>query len=198
MLRPYPSVGSRQDPRRAALVENGHRVLEVGGQRPILGDHGPLVVQGADVRATDVHHGLDGERHAGHESGATFRLTVVRHLRVLVERRSDTVSDQLPHHGVARSLRHLLHRVTDVAHGIGSAFHEDPQVPNYGKPKRGPRLMPDMTLAIEPMVNAGGADIRTLADKWTVVTEDGSLSAHFAHTVTILDKGGPPLAPTTG
>src|SRR2546429_6746321 len=79
-----------------------------------------------------------------------------------------------------------------VGHGIGSAFHEDPQVPNYGKPKRGPRLMPGMTLAIEPMVNVGGADIRTLDDKWTVVTEDGLLSAHFEHTVAILDNGGPP------
>ncbi len=77
-------------------------------------------------------------------------------------------------------------------HGIGSAFHEEPQVPNYGKPKRGPRLMPGMTIAIEPMVNAGGAGIRTLDDKWTVVTEDGSLSAHFEHTVAIRENGGPP------
>src|SRR5438046_3610579 len=84
-----------------------------------------------------------------------------------------------------------------VGHGIGAAFHEDPQVPNYGKPKRGPRLMPGMTLAIEPMVNVGGADIRTLEDKWTVVTEDGSLSAHFEHTVAILDNGGPPRVLTT-
>ena len=79
-----------------------------------------------------------------------------------------------------------------VGHGIGSAFHEEPQVPNYGKPKRGPRLMPGMTIAIEPMVNAGGAGIRTLDDKWTVVTEDGSLSAHFEHTVAIRENGGPP------
>src|SRR6266702_1432587 len=112
------SIGGRKHPRRATLVENGHRVLEVGGQRPILGDHGPLVVQGADVRAADVHHGLDGEGHAGHEPGAALRLAVVRHLRVLVERRSDTVSDQLPHHRVARYLRHPLHCVTDVAHVV--------------------------------------------------------------------------------
>ena len=75
-----------------------------------------------------------------------------------------------------------------VGHGIGSSFHEEPQVPNYGKPKRGPRLAPGMTIAIEPMVNAGGPEIRTLEDKWTVVTEDGSLSAHFEHTVAIADK----------
>src|SRR5207244_3185060 len=66
-----------------------------------------------------------------------------------------------------------------------------------GKLRRGPRLMPGMTLAIEPMVNVGGADIRTLDDKWTVVTEDGSLSAHFEHTVAILENGGPPRVLTT-
>ncbi|HEX9580682.1 MAG TPA: type I methionyl aminopeptidase [Gemmatimonadales bacterium] len=79
-----------------------------------------------------------------------------------------------------------------VGHGIGSSFHEEPQVPNYGKPKRGPRLVKGMTLAIEPMINIGRADIRTLGDKWTVVTADGSLSAHFEHTV-VIDPGGPRL-----
>src|SRR4029077_19451051 len=79
-----------------------------------------------------------------------------------------------------------------VGHGIGSMFHEDPQVPNYGKPKRGPRLVPGMTIAIEPMVNVGGAEIRTLDDKWTVVTEDGSLSAHFEHTVAVGENDAPP------
>jgi methionyl aminopeptidase len=79
-----------------------------------------------------------------------------------------------------------------VGHGIGSSFHEEPQVPNYGKPRRGPRLVAGMTIAIEPMINVGGAEIRTLEDKWTVVTEDGSLSAHFEHTVAILENGGPP------
>ena len=78
-----------------------------------------------------------------------------------------------------------------VGHGIGTSFHEEPQVPNYGKPKRGPRLVAGMTIAIEPMVNVGGPEIRTLEDKWTVVTEDGSLSAHFEHTVAV-GEGGPP------
>lgn len=77
-----------------------------------------------------------------------------------------------------------------VGHGIGTSFHEEPQVPNYGKPKRGPRLVPGMTLAIEPMVNMGRPEIRTLDDKWTVVTADGSLSAHFEHTV-VIEKDGP-------
>lgn len=72
-----------------------------------------------------------------------------------------------------------------VGHGIGSRFHEDPQVPNFGKPGRGPLLRPGMTLAIEPMITAGNPATRTLKDKWTVVTVDGSLSAHFEHTVAI-------------
>lgn len=76
-----------------------------------------------------------------------------------------------------------------VGHGIGTSFHEEPQVPNFGKPKRGPRLAAGMTIAIEPMVNAGKPDIRTLDDKWTVVTVDGSLSAHFEHTVAIEPDG---------
>lgn len=76
-----------------------------------------------------------------------------------------------------------------VGHGVGAVMHEDPQVPNYGKPKRGPRLQQGMTIAIEPMVNAGGPATRTLDDKWTIVTLDGSLSAHFEHTVAITADG---------
>ncbi|MGA2383777.1 MAG: type I methionyl aminopeptidase [Gemmatimonadales bacterium] len=76
-----------------------------------------------------------------------------------------------------------------VGHGIGSQFHEEPQVPNYGQPHRGPRLVAGMTIAIEPMINLGGPEVRTLGDKWTVVTADGSLSAHFEHTVLITENG---------
>jgi methionyl aminopeptidase len=76
-----------------------------------------------------------------------------------------------------------------VGHGIGVEFHEEPQVPNYGKPKRGIKLMPGLTLAIEPMVNIGGPATRTLPDKWTIVTVDGSRSAHFEHTVAITEAG---------
>jgi methionyl aminopeptidase len=76
-----------------------------------------------------------------------------------------------------------------VGHGIGVAFHEEPQVPNYGKPKRGFRLAPGLTIAIEPMVNIGKPGTRTLPDKWTVVTADGSRSAHFEHTVAITRNG---------
>lgn len=74
-----------------------------------------------------------------------------------------------------------------VGHGIGSALHEDPEVPNFGTPGRGARLMPGMTLAIEPMVNQGTYHVNTLSDGWTVVTADGKLSAHYEHTVLIKD-----------
>lgn len=76
-----------------------------------------------------------------------------------------------------------------VGHGIGTKFHEEPQVPNFGKPGRGPALKAGMTLAIEPMITMGDPATRTLADKWTVVTKDGSLSAHFEHTVAVLEAG---------
>ena len=76
-----------------------------------------------------------------------------------------------------------------VGHGIGTGFHEEPQVPNYGKPSRGLRLVPGLTIAIEPMVNVGKPGIRTMPDKWTVVTVDGGRSAHFEHTVAITENG---------
>ncbi|HEY2163094.1 MAG TPA: type I methionyl aminopeptidase [Gemmatimonadaceae bacterium] len=76
-----------------------------------------------------------------------------------------------------------------VGHGIGVEFHEEPQVPNYGKPKRRERLSAGLTVAIEPMVNVGGPATKTLADRWTIVTLDGSLSAHFEHTIAITENG---------
>ncbi|MBC8412483.1 MAG: type I methionyl aminopeptidase [Nitrospira sp.] len=76
-----------------------------------------------------------------------------------------------------------------VGHGIGRELHEDPQIPNFGRPGEGPRLVEGMTLAIEPMVNAGGWEVKVLKDGWTAITKDGSLSAHFEHTVAITKKG---------
>ncbi len=76
-----------------------------------------------------------------------------------------------------------------VGHGVGTNLHEDPSVPNFGTPGRGPRLLPGMTLAIEPMINAGAHEVEILRDGWTTVTKDGSLSAHFEHTVAITADG---------
>lgn len=76
-----------------------------------------------------------------------------------------------------------------VGHGIGRSMHEDPQVPNFGTRGKGPRLKPGMVLAIEPMINAGSAEVKVLPDGWTTVTIDGSISAHFEHTVAITKDG---------
>jgi len=76
-----------------------------------------------------------------------------------------------------------------VGHGIGRAMHEEPQIPNFGKADTGVKLLPGMVLAVEPMVNAGGYEVNILDDNWTVVTRDGSLSAHFEHTIAITENG---------
>lgn len=76
-----------------------------------------------------------------------------------------------------------------VGHGIGRDLHEEPQIPNYGRPGRGPVLKPGLVVAVEPMVNVGGWETRVLPDGWTVVTEDGSLSAHFEHTIAVTEEG---------
>jgi methionyl aminopeptidase len=85
-----------------------------------------------------------------------------------------------------------------AGHGIGRRLHEPPWIPNYGKPGRGPRLLPGMVFAIEPMVDAGGPDVRMLDDEWTAVTADGSLSAHFEHTILITDHGPEVLTRISG
>ncbi|TML69994.1 MAG: type I methionyl aminopeptidase [Actinobacteria bacterium] len=76
-----------------------------------------------------------------------------------------------------------------VGHGVGRSYHEDPQVPNFGEPGRGPLLQRGMTIAIEPMITAGGAGVYLHDDDWSISTQDGSLAAHFEHTVAILDDG---------
>ena len=80
-----------------------------------------------------------------------------------------------------------------VGHGIGHALHEDPQIPNFRQKRKGIRLMPGMTLAIEPMINIGRPDVEWLDDDWTVVTEDGSLSAHYENTILINEEGEPDI-----
>ena len=85
-----------------------------------------------------------------------------------------------------------------VGHGIGRALHEDPQVPNFGDPGRGPQLRPGMVLAIEPMVTMGSWEVKVLDDGWTAVTRDGSLAAHFEHTIAVTDSDPEVLTSRTG
>jgi len=161
------------------------------------------VLREGDLLSVDVGVWLDG-LHA--DSAATFPVGPVsgeaqQLLRVTQQALAAGVAQARAGNHVG-DIGHAVQHVAEqagysvvrelVGHGIGASFHEEPQVPNYGKPRRGPRLVPGMTLAIEPMVNVGGPDIRTLEDKWTVVTEDGSLSAHFEHTVAIGETGAAP------
>jgi len=76
-----------------------------------------------------------------------------------------------------------------VGHGVGRAYHEDPQIPNFGAPGGGPELRPGMRVALEPMMNAGGPDVVMHADEWSISSADGSLSAHFEHTVAVTEDG---------
>ena len=85
-----------------------------------------------------------------------------------------------------------------VGHGVGRYYHEDPHIPNYGEPGRGPRLSDGMTIAIEPMITAGGSEVHVMDDGWTIRTADSSMSAHFEHTVAILEDGPRILTPRVG
>jgi methionyl aminopeptidase len=85
-----------------------------------------------------------------------------------------------------------------VGHGVGRYYHEDPHIPNFGEPGRGPRLSDGMTIAIEPMITAGGSDVHVMEDGWTIRTADSSLSAHFEHTVAITAEGPRILTPRVG
>jgi methionyl aminopeptidase len=158
------------------------------------------ILQDGDLLSVDVGVWLDG-LHA--DAAATFPIGRVspeaeRLLKVTQEALSAGIAQAKAGNHVG-DIGHAVQSVAEragysvvrelVGHGIGSSFHEEPQVPNYGKPKRGPRLTQGMTIAIEPMLNVGGPEIRTLEDRWTVVTEDGSLSAHFEHTVAVGDNG---------
>ncbi|MBI1967836.1 MAG: type I methionyl aminopeptidase [Gemmatimonadetes bacterium] len=161
------------------------------------------VLNEGDLLSVDVGVWLEG-LHA--DSAATFPVGEIRsEANRLLQVTQEALAAGVAQARVGNHVGDIGHAVQQVAeaagysvvrelvgHGIGASFHEEPQVPNYGKPRRGPRLVPGMTIAIEPMVNVGGPEIRTLDDKWTVVTQDGSLSAHFEHTVAVLANGGPP------
>jgi methionyl aminopeptidase len=161
------------------------------------------VLKDGDLISVDVGVQLEG-LHA--DSAATFPVgDITPEARHLLQVTQDALAAGIAQAKAGNHVGDIGHAVQEVAeaagysvvremvgHGIGAAFHEEPQVPNFGKPKRGARLVAGMTIAIEPMVNVGGSEIRTLADKWTVVTADSSLSAHFEHTVAIGENGEPP------
>jgi len=157
---------------------------------------GRRLLQGGDIISIDVGAALDG--YYG-DSAITLPVGAVSEqaatlLRVTDEALQKAIEQVRPGSRISDISAAVQRHVEShgfsvvrefVGHGIGQKMHEEPQVPNYGEPGRGPRLSEGMVLAIEPMVNAGKAAVKVLADGWTAVTRDGSLSAHFEHTVAV-------------
>lgn len=158
------------------------------------------VLAEGDILSVDVGLTLDGW-HA--DSACTYAVGTISHqARRLLEVTQASLVAGIDRCRAGAHLSDISHAIESlvvgegfsvvrefVGHGIGRALHEDPQVPNFGPPGEGPVLQPGMVLAIEPMVNVGGWKTRTLPDGWTVVTLDGSLSAHFEHTVAVTENG---------
>jgi methionyl aminopeptidase len=166
----------------------------------VHGIPGPYVLREGDIISVDV-----GVFHRGFHADSAWTFPVgdvsdeaMRLMRVTEESLAAAIAECKPGRRIG-DVGHAVEQVAGAAgfsvvreyvgHGVGRALHEEPQIPNYGPPGRREILSPGMTLAIEPMVNAGGPATRALADGWTVVTADGSLSAHFEHTVAITPDG---------
>ena len=166
----------------------------------VHGIPGPRVLKEGDIVSIDI-----GAQYQGYHGDSAWTYPVgeiaEEHKRLL-EVTERSLMEGLKHvkAGVRLyTVSHAIQRVVEeagmsvvreyVGHGIGAKLHEEPQIPNYGIPDRGPRLKPGMTLAIEPMVILGERYVRTLEDNWTVVTVDGSWCAHFEHTVAVTEDG---------
>jgi methionyl aminopeptidase len=185
-------IGSRRFPAYICVSVNEEVVHGIGNLRRILRD--------GDIVSLDVtveYRGYIGDNAVTVPVGRItprlqeLLLVTERALHLGIEQArvdnrigdiSATVQEYVEAHGfsVVRDL---------VGHGVGLSMHEPPEIPNFGRRGSGPRIKPGMTLAIEPMVNAGGYRTKTLADGWTVVSADGSPSAHFEHTVLTTDQG---------
>jgi methionyl aminopeptidase len=157
---------------------------------------GRRVLQEGDIISIDVGVSLDGYYgdsaitlpvgHVSEEAATLLRVTEEALYKAIEQARPGSRVSDLGH-AVQRHVEAYGFSVVRefVGHGIGQRMHEEPQIPNYGDPGRGPRLAEGMVLAIEPMVNAGKPAVKVLADGWTAVTRDKSLSAHFEHTVAV-------------
>ena len=166
----------------------------------VHGIPGPRVLNEGDIISIDI-----GAQFQGYHGDSAWTYPVgeiAEEHRRLLEVTERSLMEGLKHvkAGVRLfTVSHAIQRVIEeagmsvvreyVGHGIGTRLHEEPQIPNYGIPDRGPRLKPGMTLAIEPMVILGERYVRTLEDNWTVVTVDGTWCAHFEHTVAVTEDG---------
>lgn len=166
----------------------------------VHGIPGSYVLQEGDILSIDC-----GAIVEGYHGDAAFTMAIgdvraeARRLIEVTERSLVAAIEQMREGNRLSDIGHAVQTVAETAgfsvvreyvgHAIGTAMHEEPQVPNYGTPGKGPRLRSGMVFAVEPMVNAGGPETRTLADGWTVVTADRSLSAHVEHTIAITEEG---------
>jgi methionyl aminopeptidase len=157
-------------------------------------------VEEGDLISVDVGITLDGLIA---DSAYTFGVGEItdearRLLEICEEARDAGIEQARPSNHVG-DISHAVQTIVEAAgfsvvralvgHGVGRSYHEDPQIPNFGEPGRGPLLQAGMTVAIEPMITAGGAEVYVHDDDWSISTEDGSLAAHFEHTVAILEDG---------
>jgi len=166
----------------------------------VHGIPGSYALEEGDILSVDVGVTLDGYVA---DSAYTFAVgRIDSETERLLEVCQDALAagiEQCQPGGRLSDISHAVQRVTEengysvvralVGHGVGRAMHEDPQLPNFGPPGRGPELAAGMVFAIEPMINAGGPDIAVEDDEWSIRTADGSLSAHFEHTVAVTEEG---------
>ena len=194
------SLGYRGYPRAICISVNEVVVHGIPDER---------VVEDGDLVTIDVGVTLDG---AIADSAYTYGIGPVdpeaqRLLDVARDALTAGIAQATPGNRVG-DISHAVQTVVEnagfsvvrslVGHGVGRHYHEDPHVPNFGQPGRGPRLSEGMTIAIEPMITAGSPDVWLAEDGWTISTDDGSLSAHFEHTVAILPDGPRILTPRVG
>jgi methionyl aminopeptidase len=172
----------------------------------VHGIPGPYALEEGDVLSVDVGVTLDGFVA---DSAYTFAIgEVSAEAERLLEACRAALAAGIEQSRVGNRLSdisHAIQQVTEergfsvvrslVGHGVGRSMHEEPQIPNFGEPGRGPVLAPGMTFAIEPMINAGAPEVVLHDDQWSISTADGSLSAHFEHTVAITDNGPRILTP---
>ena len=174
----------------------------------VHGIPGPQRVKLGDLISIDVgvvYDGFVGDTAATVMVGVTD-AEVIRLVKVAEQALADGIAKAVPG-GRLSDVSHAIEQTTVkagfsvvrdfVGHGIGRSMHEDPQIPNYGPPGRGPKLRPGMTLAIEPMLNQGAAEVDVMGDGWTVRTRDGRPSVHVEHTVAVLESGPEILTCTT-
>jgi len=166
----------------------------------VHGIPGPYALQSGDLLSVDVGVTIGG--FVG-DSAYTFAVGEIsdeaQRLLDTCQQALGTGIEQARAGNHLSDIGHAVQTVTEeagfsvvrslVGHGVGRAMHEDPQIPNFGEPGRGPVLQAGMTLAIEPMITAGGPDVFLHDDEWSISTEDGSLSAHFEHTVAVTENG---------